>query len=223
MSRFSYIVLALSALSAVVGSSHVEAYYPQQNVPVQTVTVTKYITSCPTSNPQYPVNPQPQPKPTTTPVTGQKPKPSENPQKPAGGSGANQGAQEMLCRVNSLRSKGGLKPLKLDSRLMNAAQKHSVDQNRNKRMSHTGSVIASFSDRIKTEGYSWMGAAENIAWNQKDTQAVMDAWHKSSGHYKNIMGDYECFGWGESNLYWTQNFAKGSACTQSVAPNCPAY
>ncbi|KAI9295068.1 transmembrane protein, partial [Neoconidiobolus thromboides FSU 785] len=113
---------------------------------------------------------------------------------------------EMLCRVNALRAEVGKKPYKFDKRLIDAAQKHSEDQAAQKQMSHTGSKIPYFLDRIKAAGYPAKDGSENVAWNQRTVAWVVDSWRKSSGHYRAIIGDYECFGWGEKNFYWTQTF-----------------
>ncbi|KAI9296433.1 hypothetical protein K502DRAFT_283131, partial [Neoconidiobolus thromboides FSU 785] len=113
----------------------------------------------------------------------------------------------MLCQVNAIRAQVGKKPLQMDSRLMNAAQLHSEDQATHKQMTHTGTKIANFFDRIEAAGFQCSGASENVAWNQQDVTAVVQAWKNSPGHYQNMIGDYNCFGWGEQDLYWTQDFA----------------
>ncbi|KAI9292430.1 hypothetical protein K502DRAFT_284071, partial [Neoconidiobolus thromboides FSU 785] len=123
----------------------------------------------------------------------------------------NEELKEMICRVNKLRSDNGKELLLVDNRLMIAAQKHSEAQESNKKMSHKGFTkeTEEFGDRFKLEGYAFTGAAENVAVGQKSVKAVMKSWEDSPGHRNNILGNYECFGYGKKKDYWTQAFASG--------------
>ncbi|KAI9296434.1 hypothetical protein K502DRAFT_289545 [Neoconidiobolus thromboides FSU 785] len=131
----------------------------------------------------------------------------------------------MICRVNAVRAKAGKKPLYVDNCLMKSAHDHSQEQAKNKKMTHSGfdGKTKELGGRLTLSGYTWNSCAENIAWNQQTIKQVVDDWTKSKGHYANMIGDYDCFGWGEVDKYWTQNFASGKKCTSTTLPQCNGY
>lgn len=99
--------------------------------------------------------------------------------------------------------------LRLNDRLMAAAQAHSDDMAAMRNMQHTGSDGSKVSTRVTRAGFDWTAVAENIAWNQRDVQQVIVAWINSPGHCKNLMNArYQFMGFGETDLYWTQVFAR---------------
>ena len=92
---------------------------------------------------------------------------------------------------------------------MAAARAHSNDMAINKEMTHEGSDGSAVGDRVTRAGYTWRAVAENVAWNQPDVRAVVQAWKDSPGHCRNLMGAaYTNMGFAETNRYWTQVFAK---------------
>ncbi|KAJ2662237.1 hypothetical protein IWW48_001977 [Coemansia sp. RSA 1200] len=127
------------------------------------------------------------------------------------GSGSSSGASgwmnEMLTQLNAIRASAGKAALTLSSELSAVAQKHSEYQSSARSMTHSD-PSGTLGSRLNALRVTWLGAAENIAWNQKDVSAVMDAWKNSAGHYANMIGDYTSVGFGVSNLYWTQDFVK---------------
>ncbi|KAJ2251835.1 hypothetical protein GGI13_003626 [Coemansia sp. RSA 455] len=114
---------------------------------------------------------------------------------------------QMLTQVNSIRAAAGKAPLKLDSRMNNMAQDHSEYQDRINQMTHADSS-GSLGQRCTNAGLQWRGVAENVAWNYPDVTAVVKGWKNSAGHYANMVGDYNVVGFGMSDKYWTQDFAK---------------
>ncbi|MEV6365539.1 CAP domain-containing protein [Micromonospora musae] len=128
---------------------------------------------------------------------------------PSGGVSAQ--AREVVDLVNAERAKAGCKALTIDDKLMTAAQRHSQDQADHQNMSHTGSDGSDPGDRIDRVGYQWRTYGENVAWNQKNPAAVMDAWMNSPGHKANILNcAFTEIGVGIANSngpYWTQDFA----------------
>ncbi|WP_327032487.1 CAP domain-containing protein [Micromonospora ureilytica] len=120
-------------------------------------------------------------------------------------------AQEVVDLVNAERAKAGCKALSIDDKLMTAAQRHSQDQADHQNMSHTGSDGSNAGTRLDRAGYTWRTYGENVAWNQKNPAAVMDAWMNSSGHRANILNcAFTEIGVGIANSngpYWTQVFA----------------
>lgn len=129
---------------------------------------------------------------------------------------------QVLTLVNQKRAAGatcgGVKyppapPLTLDDRLRCAARKHSKDMGVKNFFSHTGSNGSTPWQRIKSAGYTYTQAAENIAAGYSTPSAVVTGWMNSSGHCKNIMkaglkhlgvGYYE--GTVGYKRYWTQDF-----------------
>lgn len=88
-----------------------------------------------------------------------------------------------------------------------AALNHSKDMDRKKFFNHTSSDGRKLNDRFAEVGYKWMAIAENIAWGQKDEEAVVKAWFESPGHCKNLMNpDYNEMGAAKSGIYWTMDF-----------------
>jgi len=89
--------------------------------------------------------------------------------------------KKLVALHNAARAKSwwSLKPLSEDVKLMRYAQEWATTMARRNRMVHS-----SMRDILKL-GFS--RAAENIAWNQKTEEAVMNAWLWSPGHRWNIM------------------------------------
>jgi len=118
----------------------------------------------------------------------------------------------ILKQTNAERAKEMLPALKLDPKLLEAAQKHTDDMARQKMMSHTldGKGPA---DRLRKIGYEFASMGENVAMGMKAKDAV-DAWMKSKGHRANILNkDYTEIGIGvakdeDGTPYYTQVFGK---------------
>ncbi len=114
--------------------------------------------------------------------------------------------------INNYRRSKGLRPLRLDSRISRQARIHSEDMARGEvPFSHDG-----FKTRIKiiNRQISYRRAAENVAFNQgfadPADRAVL-GWLKSSGHRRNIEGNFDLTGIGVSKgrggaYYFTQIF-----------------
>ncbi|KAJ9084698.1 hypothetical protein DSO57_1021602 [Entomophthora muscae] len=114
---------------------------------------------------------------------------------------------EMLKQVNRLRAKVGAGPLHINQKLMTAALRHSLDQAKSHRMSHTGSDGSDLTTRSSRVNYKYLTIAENVAFNQRSVSEVMKAWINSPGHYANLVNrQYKDFGAAMVNYYWTQNF-----------------
>ncbi|MGQ0719924.1 MAG: CAP domain-containing protein [Pseudonocardiales bacterium] len=112
--------------------------------------------------------------------------------------------------TNAERVAAGCRALRVDHRLDTAAQRHSVDMAKRKKMSHIGADGSTFTDRIRSAGYPRPGA-ENIAFGQPTAASVVAAWMSSSGHRRNILNcSYTTIGVGfdPRGNYWTQNFGR---------------
>ena len=89
--------------------------------------------------------------------------------------------------INAYRKENGLKPLKLNTSLTEAAKNHSRDLAKWDRISHYGSDGSNPWDRVKRAGYNAKLAAENVGTGQVTIDEVMKGWQTSPGHNKNLL------------------------------------
>jgi uncharacterized protein YkwD len=89
--------------------------------------------------------------------------------------------------INQYRKQHGLKPLKLNAELSNAAKAHSRDLAKWDRISHFGSDGSNPWDRVKRAGYNARLAAENVGTGQVSIEEVFKGWQESPGHNKNLL------------------------------------
>jgi uncharacterized protein YkwD len=89
--------------------------------------------------------------------------------------------------INAYRKEKGLKPVKLNPELSNAAKGHSKDLAKWDRISHYGSDGSNPWDRVKRSGFNARLAAENVGTGQIDIDEVFKGWKESPGHNKNLL------------------------------------
>jgi uncharacterized protein YkwD len=89
--------------------------------------------------------------------------------------------------INGYRKEKGLKPVKLNGELTNAAKAHSKDLSKWDRISHFGSDGSNPWDRVKRSGYNARLAAENVGTGQSNIDEVFKGWQESPGHNKNLL------------------------------------
>ena len=89
--------------------------------------------------------------------------------------------------INVYRKEKGLKPLKLNAALTEAAKAHSRDLAKWDRISHYGSDGSNPWDRVKRAGYNAKVAAENVGTGQASLDEVIKGWQASPGHNKNLL------------------------------------
>jgi uncharacterized protein YkwD len=89
--------------------------------------------------------------------------------------------------VNAYRKEKGLRPLKLQPALTEAARAHARDLAKWDRISHFGSDGSNPWDRVKRAGYSAKLAAENVGTGQVTIDEVMKGWQASPGHNRNLL------------------------------------
>lgn len=119
------------------------------------------------------------------------------------GTALNQEAIDVISRLNTERAAYGLAPLKYDQKLTDAAMIRAAEAT--VVWSHTrpdGSMMKTVCDTAK---------GENLAYGQKDSEAVINAWMVSRGHKTNMLrGRYTKIGVAalEVNgvIYWVQLF-----------------
>ena len=121
-------------------------------------------------------------------------------------------AQAVLSLVNEERSKQGLRPLKLSSKLTSIATLKSRDMADKNYFDHQSPTYGSPFDMLHSYGVQYRSAGENIAAGQRTPEEVMQAWMNSSGHRANILNkDFTEIGigyyqGGSYKVYWTQMF-----------------
>ncbi|GAA2836670.1 CAP domain-containing protein [Crossiella cryophila] len=137
------------------------------------------------------------PPPTTT-----TPPPAENP--------AASPAMRVVQLVNQERARAGCRSLRVDERLVAAAQRHASDMASRGYFSHTAPEGTSFVDRARSAGYPAPGG-ENIAKGQRSAEKVMESWMGSAGHRANILNcSFVAIGVGHETRgpHWVQVFGR---------------
>jgi uncharacterized protein YkwD len=102
-------------------------------------------------------------------------------------SGTRLDAEKARELINEYRKQKGLRPLKLQPALTEAARAHSADLAKWDRISHFGSDGSNPWDRVKRAGYNAKLAAENVGTGQASIEEVMKGWQASPGHNKNLL------------------------------------
>ncbi|GEM_PF-1609299 len=116
---------------------------------------------------------------------------------------------EVLRLVNIERSKYGLSPLAMDSKLTEVAHLRAKEIVIS--FSHTRPNGSTCFTAAKEIGVSYRSAGENIAYGYPSPQSVVNGWMNSEGHRKNILSQsfgkigIGCYKNGRT-LYWTQFF-----------------
>jgi hypothetical protein len=122
----------------------------------------------------------------------------------AGADSATEG--DFLALINSSRANAGLAPLKSNGGLASYADSHTAA------MIEAGEIFHSSSSQLGSAGGSgWDKMGENVGRGQTPA-SLHDAFMASSGHKKNILGDYNYVGIGTGSkdgyLYVTVVFMK---------------
>ena len=78
-------------------------------------------------------------------------------------------------------------PVTWNSKLAQAARKHSNDMASNNFFSHTGSDGSSIGNRVTNTDYQWRTVGENIAAGQTSVAQSVEDWVGSPGHCRNLM------------------------------------
>ena len=103
-------------------------------------------------------------------------------------------AKSAVCLINKQRARRGLRKLRLNSRLSEAAQRHTVDMVKRNYFSHVSKSGRDVVDRLTRTGYmrgarAWT-VGENLAWGSgtlSTPREIVAAWMRSPGHRANIL------------------------------------
>jgi len=93
----------------------------------------------------------------------------------------------VLAEVNARRRKAEASPLRADSALDKAAQKHAEDMLARGYFAHESPSGTTVRERSREAGYDWRQIGENIAEGQLSAGEVMETWMESPGHRRNIL------------------------------------
>lgn len=128
--------------------------------------------------------------------------------------------------INGERAAQGLSPLSVDSRLVQAARRHSQDMATHNFFDHYGSDGSSPFDRIHDAGYSFVTAGETIAGGYTSPESAVNGWMNSPGHRAILLGNYDDVGVGyvynassTYRHYWTADFAIPSGSNRTPTPS----
>lgn len=133
-------------------------------------------------------------------------------------------AHELLSRINAARAQarrcGGRSfapapPLRLDTRLGEAAARHAEDMLAHDFFDHRGSDGSSPATRVAAAGYRYALVGENIASGPQSAAEAVAGWLASPGHCENIMDRrfvdtafaVAANRRGEPRIYWVEEFA----------------
>lgn len=119
---------------------------------------------------------------------------------------------QLAERVNAYRVMMGLHPLRLDGKMVKAAEEHRLHMGRTRKFAHVipGHPFgATPSDRVQKAGIVAEIVSENIAWGARSPADAHDGWYRSAGHHRGMLGpDYDVFGVaGAPGGYWVEVFA----------------
>lgn len=87
--------------------------------------------------------------------------------------------------VSAYRAANGLGPVRVESRLNDAAESHARLMGQRDKMSH--SLGGSLPKRIAAVGYDWGAAAENLGAGYANLDAAVAGWKRSAGHRRNLL------------------------------------
>ncbi len=99
----------------------------------------------------------------------------------------NRTIERVLKHVNLQRAMNGERPLTLNARLSEAAQKHAEDMARNDFVEHRSPDGRGLQDRLASSGYPWRVIAENLAAGFASPETTVESWMTSPGHRDNML------------------------------------
>jgi uncharacterized protein YkwD len=117
---------------------------------------------------------------------------------------------DVHMHTNAFRESNGLKPLQLNQELTELAQEHSQKMASGEvSFGHDG--FNQRSDLAYKANPRWRSVAENVAVGQTTAFLVVESWKKSTGHRKNMLGNFSYIGIGiakakDGTIYYTQIF-----------------
>ena len=108
--------------------------------------------------------------------------------------------------LNRMRLLLGLKPLRIDVALCDAARDHAKDMVTLRFFAHNSPVAGKASPWDRAKRFGTSAGAENIAAGASTGPDTNQQWFHSPGHHKNMLGDHSRIGLGRYAKTWTQMF-----------------
>ncbi len=123
--------------------------------------------------------------------------------------------QQILALINLNRRQHGCARVRLDRRLIGAANAHAADMARHNYFAHESRDGTGAGDRVTHAGFTWRRYSENIARGEDSPYAVVDGWMHSPEHRQNILDcavaemgiGVAIAGDRSRTVYWVQDFA----------------
>ncbi|MEM9344207.1 MAG: CAP domain-containing protein [Pseudomonadota bacterium] len=113
------------------------------------------------------------------------------------------GIETFMAILNQTRAQAGLRPLRNNARLNNAAAAHAADMRVRNYFSHRSPNGATPMRRAQRAGYRACRSGETLAKGQRNVETAFRAWMGSPGHRKVLMGrQYREFGFARSGNHW---------------------
>jgi len=94
---------------------------------------------------------------------------------------------QLLTQVNQQRARQGLAALTENARLQQAAQLVSCDNAHRNQMSHTTADGSTLGTRLRSVGYRFRSANENITMGPTSASGAVSGWMASGVHRANIL------------------------------------
>jgi uncharacterized protein YkwD len=133
-------------------------------------------------------------------------------------------ARSVLASVNEARARGAscgarvfaaTGPVRLSSRLEQAARAHALDMAQRSYLDHIAPDGSTPAQRVRRTGYEWRLVGENIAAGPTSAAEVTRGWFASPAHCANVMDPrftemgvaYSVNPASAEGIYWTQVFA----------------
>ncbi|MCR6661491.1 MAG: CAP domain-containing protein [Asticcacaulis sp.] len=120
---------------------------------------------------------------------------------------------DVLAMINAERVRHGCQPLRVETRLSEAAERQSRGMATRHYFSHNAPDGSTPGKRVKDTGYVYQMVGENIELNSEDPEAVVSTWMNSPGHRQNILmcafreTGIAMYQADDTGTYWTQVFA----------------
>lgn len=118
-------------------------------------------------------------------------------------------SREVVRRVNDYRRWMGLRPLRIDPRLVKAAKGHSQEMEDLDYFSHTSPTAKERTpaDRARNAGFESHLVGENIAQGKNTPREIVEAWQRSPGHHQSLLdARFSTFGCARVGNSWTLMF-----------------
>jgi len=96
-------------------------------------------------------------------------------------------AAQVVAQTNAARTSAGVQPLARNAKLDSAAQQKLDDMAENDYFAHVGPAGEQAWDFIRSAGYSYQSAGENLGRGFTDPAALVNAWMGSPSHRANIV------------------------------------